>query len=81
MDVVIFAALPSVTDKESQAFIGCAARIRLADPGEARRRKASLRTSLFHTPGGTGAVAHPTKLNLISRPRRQLLTLTLRLAA
>ena len=59
MDVVIFAALPFVTDKDLRAPIGCAAIKTLC---ESRRRKASLRTSLFqcfHTPGGTGAVAHP----------------------
>lgn len=34
MDVVIFAALPFVTDKESRAPIGCAAQISTAETAE-----------------------------------------------
>jgi len=88
MDVVIFAALPFVTDKESRAPIGCAVQIRLADPVRSAEKESFAAEHRFPVfpharwnRAPSPSVALPTKLNLISRPRRQLVTLALKLAA
>jgi hypothetical protein len=86
MDVVIFAALPFVTDKESRAPIGCAAQIRLTDPERSAEKEsfaANITFPVFPHARWNRAPSPslPTKLNLISRPRRQLVTLALKLAA
>ena len=72
MDVVIFAALPFVTDKESRAPIGCAAQIRPIRPWWSAEKGKLAANILFHRPGGTWrrSTPSPPTLNLIYRPKR-----------
>ena len=72
MDVVIFAALPFVTDKEPRAPIGRAAQIRPIRPWWSAEKRKLAANILFHRPGGTWrrSTPSPPTLDLIYRPKR-----------
>lgn len=71
MDVVIFAALPFVTDKELDALIGCAAQISTDRPWRSAEKESLLCISFSTRPVEPAPSTSPPKLNLIYRTGAQ----------